>query len=257
MNLSGHFKSIYEHQSPEAVRHVFNRVVVIYQCMKLLIVEDEPELAASMDTYLRHENYTCETASNYPEALVKTESWDYDCIILDITIPGGSGLQLLQQLKKNHKTDGVIIISARNSIDDRIHGLNLGADDYLVKPFHLSELAARVAAIIRRKVHDGNNIIYFREIEMDTMANEVRIHGNTVELTRKEYDLLLYLVSNSGKVIPKHALMNHLWSEEMGYVESFDFIYTHIKNVRKKLQQSGCKDYIKSVYGIGYKLTDK
>jgi DNA-binding response OmpR family regulator len=225
--------------------------------MKLLIVEDEPDLAASMEAYLRQESYTCETAANYQEALVKTESWDYNCIILDITLPGGSGLQVLQELKKNHKTDGVIIISARNSIDDRIHGLNLGADDYLVKPFHLSELAARVAAIIRRKMHDGNNTVSFREIVMDTMANEVSIHGKQVELTRKEYELLLYLVSNHGKVIPKNALMNHLWSEEMGYVESFDFIYTHIKNVRKKLQQRGCKDYIKSVYGIGYKLTDK
>ena len=225
--------------------------------MKLLIIEDEPELASSMLAYLRQENYTCESAAGYKEALVKTESWDYDCIILDITLPDGSGLQVLQDLKKNNKSDGVIIISARNSIDDRIQGLKLGADDYRVKPFHLSELAARVAAIIRRKAYGGNNIISFQEIYIDTMANEVSIHNKPVELTGKEYQLLLYFIANKGKVVPKNALMDHLWIEEMGYGESFDFIYTHIKNLRKKLQQQGCRDYIKSVYGIGYKLTNK
>jgi DNA-binding response OmpR family regulator len=229
----------------------------IYHKMKLLIIDDEPDLVSSMTAYLRQENYTCESAANFKEAIAKTERWDYDCIILDITLPDGSGLQLLKELKKNHKSDGVIIISARNSIDDRIHGLKLGADDYLVKPFHLSELAARVAAIIRRKMYDGNNTISYQEILIDTMANEVHIHGKQVELTRKEYQLLLYLVTNRGKVIPKNALMDHLWVEEMGYGESFDFIYTHIKNLRKKLQQQGCKDYIKSVYGIGYKLSEK
>ena len=225
--------------------------------MKLLIIEDEAELASSMVAYLRQENFTCDSAASYREALVKTEGWEYDCIILDITLPDGSGLQVLQDLKKNHKSDGVIIISARNSIDARIHGLKLGADDYLVKPFHLSELAARVAAIIRRKAYGGNNLISFQEIVIDTMAGEVSIHNKPVELTGKEYQLLLYLIANQGKVVPKNALMDHLWIEEMGYGESFDFIYTHIKNLRKKLQQQGCKDYIKSVYGIGYKLTDK
>lgn len=225
--------------------------------MKLLIVEDEPELAVAMIAYLRQENYTCDLAAGYLEAVEKTESWDYDCIILDISLPDGSGLKVLQDLKKNHKSDGVIIISARNSIDDRILGLKLGADDYLVKPFHLSELAARVAAIIRRKTHNGNNIISFHEIEIDTMANEVSIYNKPVELTGREYQLLLYLISNKGKVIPKNALIGHLSVEDMGYGESFDFIYTHIKNLRKKLQQQGCKDYIRSIYGIGYKLTDK
>jgi DNA-binding response OmpR family regulator len=225
--------------------------------MKLLIIEDEPELVSSMMAYLRQENYICDSAGRYHEAIQKTENWDYDCIILDITLPDGSGLQILQDLKKNHKSDGVIIISARNSIDDRIHGLKLGADDYLVKPFHLSELAARVAAIIRRKMYDGNNIISFHEVVVDTMANEVSINNKPVELTGREYQLLLYLISNKGKVIPKNALMNHLSVEELGYGDNFDFIYTHIKNLRKKLQQQGCRDYIKSVYGIGYKLTDK
>jgi len=225
--------------------------------MKLLIIEDEKELAESIMAYFRQEDYTCESAWGYKEALSKIEDWDFDCIILDITLPDGSGLRLLQDLKEDKKSDGVIIISAKNSITDRIHGLKLGADDYLVKPFHLSELAARVTAIIRRKRHDGNNIVTFGEIKVDTMIKEVSVRDKQVELTRKEYQLLLYLISNQGKVIPRNAILDHLWSEEMGYGASFDFIYTHIKNLRKKLQQQGCPDYIRSVYGIGYKLTNK
>lgn len=225
--------------------------------MKLLIIEDEKDLSSSICSYLRQENYICDVAFNYREAIQKTADWDYDCIILDIGLPDGSGLQVLQHLKEDNKTDGVIIVSARHSVSDKIHGLKLGADDYLVKPFHLSELAARVSAIIRRKHRDGKNIVSFEEISIDTIGNEVTVNSKIVILTRKEYQLLLYLISNQGKVIPKNALMDHLWSEEMGYSESFDFVYTHIKNLRKKLQQSGSKDYIKSIYGIGYKLTAK
>ena len=225
--------------------------------MKLLIVEDEKELSASIAAYFRQENYACDLAASFKDALFRIEDWDYDCIILDINLPDGTGLQLLNELKRNHKTDGVIIISARHSVNDRIEGLKLGADDYLVKPFHLSELAARVAAIIRRKLHKGNNILQFGDIRIDVQAMEVTSGGIQVELTPREYQLLLYLVANKGKVIPKNALVDHLSADELGFADSFDFIYTHIKNLRKKLQQQGCKDYIKSVYGIGYKLTDK
>src|SRR6187455_1931767 len=179
--------------------------------MKLLIIEDEKELAASIASYLKNENYTCEVASNFKQALEKIETSDYECIALDITLPGGSGMQLLKELKNNKKTDGVIIISAKNSIEDRINGLRLGADDYLVKPFHLSELAARVAAIIRRKKHDGNNTIFFQEIKVDTLAKEVSVHDKMVDLTRREFQLLLYLIENKSKVVPKNALIDHLW----------------------------------------------
>jgi DNA-binding response OmpR family regulator len=225
--------------------------------MKLLIIEDEKELAASIASYLKNENYTCEVASNFKQALDKIETSDYECIALDITLPGGSGMQLLKELKNNKKTDGVIIISAKNSIEDRINGLRLGADDYLVKPFHLSELAARINAIIRRKMHSGNNVIRFNEISIDTLAKEVRVKEEPVELTRKEYELLVYFLSNQRKVISKNALISHLWSQEMGTGESADIIYTHIKNLRKKLSEKGCGDYIKSLYGMGYKLTDQ
>ena len=225
--------------------------------MKLLIVEDEKELAESMMVYLQNEHYTCEVAFNYNQALEKIETSEYSCIALDITLPGGSGLQLLRELKNNNKSDGVIIISAKNSIDDRISGLQLGADDYLVKPFHLSELAARINAIIRRKMYSGNNVISFNEIKIDTLAKTVAIKNEPVELTRKEYELLLYFISNQRRVISKNALVAHLWSYEMGTGESVDFIYTHIKNLRKKLQEKGCGDYIRSLYGMGYKLSDQ
>jgi len=225
--------------------------------MKLLIIEDEKELAASIASYLKNENYTCEVASNFKQALDKIETSDYECIALDITLPGGSGMQLLKELKNNKKTDGVIIISAKNSIDDRINGLRLGADDYLVKPFHLSELAARINAIIRRKMYSGNNVIRFNEISIDTSAKEVRVKEDPVELTRKEYELLVYFLSNQRKVISKNALISHLWTQEMGTGESADIIYTHIKNLRKKLSEKGCGDYIRSLYGMGYKLTDQ
>jgi len=225
--------------------------------MKLLIIEDEKELASSIASYLKNENYTCEVASNYKQALDKIETSDYECIALDITLPGGSGMQLLKELKNNKKTDGVIIISAKNSIEDRINGLRLGADDYLVKPFHLSELAARINAIIRRKMYSGNNVIRFNEISIDTLAKEVRVKEDPVELTRKEYELLVYFLSNQRKVISKNALISHLWSQEMGTGESADIIYTHIKNLRKKLSEKGCGDYIRSLYGMGYKLTDQ
>jgi DNA-binding response OmpR family regulator len=225
--------------------------------MKLLIIEDEKELAASIASYLKNENYTCEVASNFKQALDKIETSDYECIALDITLPGGSGMELLKELKNNKKTDGVIIISAKNSIEDRINGLRLGADDYLVKPFHLSELAARINAIIRRKMYSGNNVIRFNEISIDTMAKEVKVKEDPVELTRKEYELLVYFLSNQRKVISKNALISHLWSQEMGTGESADIIYTHIKNLRKKLSEKGCGDYIRSLYGMGYKLTDQ
>jgi DNA-binding response OmpR family regulator len=165
-------------------------------------------------------------------------------------------MQLLKELKNNKKTDGVIIISAKNSIEDRINGLRLGADDYLVKPFHLSELAARINAIIRRKMYSGNNVIRFNEISIDTLAKEVKVKEDPVELTRKEYELLVYFLSINARSF-QNALISHLWSQEMGTGESADIIYTHIKNLRKKLSEKGCGDYIRSLYGMGYKLTDQ
>ncbi|MEP7143809.1 MAG: response regulator transcription factor [Ferruginibacter sp.] len=223
--------------------------------MKILIIEDEKALSDSLVTYLKEELYVCETASDYAAALSKTESYDYDCIVLDIMLPGGSGLQILKELKANNKMDGVLIISAKNSIDDKVAGLKLGADDYLSKPFHLSELSARIAAIIRRRNFEGNNRIQFNEITIDTQAKVTTIKNEPLELTRKEYELLLYFMSNKGRVISKTAIAEHLWGDEME--GNNDFIYTHIKNLRKKLAEANVADYIKSVYGMGYKFSDQ
>jgi DNA-binding response OmpR family regulator len=223
--------------------------------LKVLIIEDEKALSESIATYLKVQDYICETAFDFNTAIEKTELYDYDCILLDITLPGGSGLAILKSLRENNKTDGVLIISAKNAIDDKVEGLVSGADDYLSKPFHLSELSARVAAIIRRKQFAGHSIIQFNNITIDTQAKTVEVNKITLDLTKKEFELLLYFVSNKGRVISKNAIAQHLWGDEME--GNLDFIYTHIKNVRKKLQEAGDADYIKSVYGMGYKFTDK
>jgi len=219
-----------------------------------LIIEDEKALSESISTYLKAQDYICETAFDFNTAIEKTELYEYDCILLDITLPGGSGLAILKALRENNKTDGVLIISAKNSIDDKVEGLVSGADDYLSKPFHLSELSARIAAIIRRKNFGGNSIIQFNNITIDTQARTAAVNKTTLDLTKKEFELLLYFISNKRRVISKTAIAEHLWGDEME--GNLDFIYTHIKNLRKKLQEAGSADYLRSVYGMGYKFTD-
>jgi DNA-binding response OmpR family regulator len=225
--------------------------------MKILIIEDEKVIRESIVTYLTDEHYLCEIAVDYSSALEKIELYEYDCVLLDINLPGGSGLSLLKELKRTNRLDGVLIISARNAIDDRVEGLNLGADDYLTKPFHLSELSARVAAIIRRKQFEGNNEIQFNEININTFAKTISINNTPIELTRREFDLILFFVTNKNRVISKNAIAEHLWGDEMDSIDNFDFIYTHIKNLRKKLTDMGCEDYIHSVYGMGYKFSNQ
>jgi len=222
--------------------------------MKILIIEDEPELLKSMMTYLKAENYLCETAKDYTTGLSMIESFNYDCILLDVTLPDGNGLNLLKELKTEKKTDGVIIISARDSIEDRIKGLNLGADDYLVKPFHLSELNARISSVIRRRRFEGQRNLEFHEISIDLIGKNVLVNGSPVELTRKEYDLLLYMAYNKNRVLSKNAIAEHLSGSESDQFDSFDFIYTHMKNLKRKLSHAGAGDYIKSIYGMGYKF---
>ena len=223
--------------------------------MRILIIEDEKSLSESIVSCLKQENYTCDVAMDYHVALEKIDSFDYDCILLDITLPGGNGLDLLRQLKEDEKMDGVLIISARNSLEDRIAGLQMGADDYLAKPFHLSELVARVKAIIRRRSFGGSNILHVNELLIDTQARTARVNNRLLELTRKEYQLLLYFVNNKDRVISKNAIAGHLWGDEMEEAANFDFIYTHVKNLRRKLIEAGTPDYIQSVYGMGYKFT--
>ncbi len=223
--------------------------------MKVLIIEDEPVLSKSMVAHLSSQQYLCACAMNYPDAIEKAELYHYDCIVLDLMLPGGDGLQILRALKKAGKTDGVIIISAKNELDDKIKGLELGADDYLTKPFHLSELSVRINAIIRRKNLNGSSLLAFEEITIDTTAKTVQVNSQDIALTRKEYELLIYFVINKNKVLSKNTIAEHLWGDDMDMADNYDFIYAHIKNLRKKLLAAGCGDYLHSVYGMGYKFT--
>jgi len=223
--------------------------------MKILVIEDEKDLSDSIRKYLNTEQFTCEAAYDYESASDKIHLNNYSCIILDLTLPNGNGLDLLRQIKKVGKEDGVLIVSARNSTDDKIIGLNLGADDYLAKPFHLPELAARVAAIIRRKSFSGRNQIIIDHLTLDLQDKTLKYDDSNIALTRKEYELLLYFLSNKNRVVTKESIVEHLWGDGIDIADSYDFIYSHIKNLRKKLIQSGCPDYIKAVYGMGYRFS--
>jgi DNA-binding response OmpR family regulator len=222
--------------------------------MKILIIEDERELAKSMMIYLRQESYVCEMAYTAHEALEKILLHEYDCILLDITLPDGNGLEILDRLKKEDKSEGIIIISAKNSLDDKIQGLNLGADDYLAKPFHLSEMGARISSVIRRKRFEGNNTLSFNELTIDLVGKVTTVNNKLVDLTRKEYDLLLFLISNKNRVVSKNAIAEHLSGDAADVFDNFDFIYAHMKNLKKKLGEAGAQDSIKTIYGLGYKF---
>ncbi len=222
--------------------------------MNLLIIEDEPELSKSIAAYLFQSTFTCEVAFDYATAGEKIMENTYDCIILDISLPDGNGLELLSRLKKANKPEGVLIISAKNSINDKIKGLDLGADDYLTKPFHLGELSARISSIIRRKNFAGQNDLVLGNLTIKVSDKTVTTDKGTIELTRKEYELLLYFAGNKNRVVTKEAIINHLWGCYNNMNESYDIIYSHIKNLRQNLQDAGCPDYIKAVYGMGYKF---
>jgi len=225
--------------------------------MKILIVEDEPELRDELNSFLVKEGFGCETAGNYSEADEKLALYHYDIALVDITLPGGSGLQLIEKLKKINTDTGVIIISAKNSLDDKLTGLDLGADDYLTKPFHLAELNSRVKALLRRRKFDGATSIVFNEIKIQPDDGTIKIGESNIALTKKEFELLLFFVSNKNRLLTRESIAEHLWGDNIDLADNFDFIYTHINNLRKKIMKAGGNDYIKSVYGMGYKLTDK
>lgn len=225
--------------------------------MKLLIVEDEEELMQTVLTYLQREGYVCEKAPDYFAAEDKLATHEYDVVVLDITLPDGNGLDLMKNLKKHHPETGVLIVSAKNSLDDKLTGLDLGADDYITKPFHLAELNSRINAIVRRRKFNGSAQVTFNEIEMDLAGKKVVVNGNTLDLTKKEFDLLLYFVANKNRVLTREGIAGHLWGDHTDMADNFDFIYTHIKNLRKKIEAEGGKNYLKTIYGIGYKYTDQ
>lgn len=223
--------------------------------MKYLIAEDEIDLQQSIVTYLQRDGNLCEVASDFNEASEKVAIYDYDVIILDINLITGSGLDVLKAIKKEKKDVGVIIISANNSLTDKLEGLDLGADDYITKPFHLAELNARINAVLRRGKYGGDELIEFNEIKIDTRSRTAYIDGKAIALTKKEYDLLVFFVSNKGRVLSKEIIAEHLWGDNSDLLDNFDFIYVHINNLRKKLTAEGAK-YIKTAYGSGYKFIE-
>ncbi len=222
--------------------------------MKVLIVEDEKELASSICEYLQGENFNCEAACDYDQALEKINLNSYDCIVLDVMLPKGSGLDILKELKNKRKEESVLIISAKNSLDDKVNGLKLGADDYLTKPFNLAELGARVQAVIRRKSFKGNNEVPIGPLTLDIQSKTLVGANGLIDLTRKQFDMLVFFIGNKNKVITKETIVEHLWGDNIDMVDNYDFIYTHIKNLRKKLMLEGCPNYIKVIYGVGYKF---
>jgi len=224
--------------------------------MKILIIEDEIELLIAIGNYLTRENYICELAENFQKAEEKLAIYEYDIILLDISLPDGNGLDLLKMIKKQQIKSGVIIVSAKNSLDDKIGGLDMGADDYITKPFHLSELNSRIKAVIRRRLFDGNNQLVFNEITIDTESKTVLVNKQEISLTKKEYDLLLFFIVNKNRVLTKEAIAEHLWNDNIDLANSFDFVYVHLNNIRKKIKNAGGTDYFKTIYGMGYKFTD-
>ena len=220
--------------------------------MKILLIEDEPELRRGILQYLLQENYIVETAEDFKKGSQKTGSYDYDCVLVDLSLPGGNGLDIVKELKHQKSKAGIIIISAKDSLDDKIKGLEFGADDYLPKPFHLAELNARIKALIRRKSFQGDQKITVNEIRIQPEDRRIFVHDAEVILTAKEFDLLIYFVSNKNRVVSKNAIAEHLSGDYADHFDHLDFIYSHIKNLRKKLVEKGCADYISTVYGIGY-----
>lgn len=231
-----------------------HRTLTKHVFMKVLIVEDEQSLREIIKDSLERERFVVESAADYSSALDKISEYDYDCILLDIMLPGGSGLSLLEELKKMRKRESVIIISAKDSLEDKVLGLDLGADDYLAKPFHLSELNARVKSLLRRKRADGDTSIVLENLVLYPDKRTVFVDGVELPLNRKEFDLLYYFASNPDRLMNKSSLAEFVWGDNIDQADSFDFIYSQIKNLRKKMKAAGAIPEVKAVYGFGYKL---
>jgi DNA-binding response OmpR family regulator len=225
--------------------------------MKILVIEDNTELLHDIKNFLEKEGNICEIASDYKSAYMKVVVFPYDVLVIDITLPDGNGLDIIKVVKEENIDVGIIIISAKNAVGDKIHGLEIGADDYLTKPFYLVELNARIKALYRRKVHRGSKEILFNEIRIKPETHEVFVNNHLMTLTKKEFDIIHFFVVNRNRLLTKEAIAEHLWGDQIEIVDSFDFIYTHLANLRKKITKLGGEDYIKSIYSVGYKYTDR
>lgn len=225
--------------------------------MKILIIEDHKDLASNITDYLKKEDYICEVATNAKEALEKIELFEYDCILLDLMLPDGNGLDILKHIKNVVPESSVIIVSAKNSLDTKLTGLDDGADDYITKPFSLPELHSRIKAVLRRKTPETHRILNFNEITIDLESKECKINNHLLNLTKKELNLLIYFINNQNRMLSKQAIASHLWGDYTYSIDNIDFVYQHLKNLRKKIIDGGGKDYLQTVYGLGYKWIDK
>lgn len=225
--------------------------------MKILVIEDEPQMLGLIKQFLTDENYIVEEAPGFESGLDKIVTYDYDCILLDIMLPDGNGLTILKKLKELGKSDSVIIISAKDSVDDKVKGLDLGADDYLTKPFHIAELNARIKSVIRRKKNEGNKLLEINNISINIDEHLVTIDNRPVDLNRKEFEILVFLALNKNRITGKSAIAENIWGDNIDRMNDFDFIYSQIKNLRKKLVSHNADVDLVSIYGIGYKLITK
>ena len=223
--------------------------------MKILIVEDEASLQELMTLALKKEGYVVENASDYGSAVEKLSVYNYDCVLLDIMLPGGSGFDILEYVRSSDKKVNVIIISAKDSIDDKVHGLELGADDYLAKPFHMAELVARMRSVARRSRNDGDFAYRIGNVALEPDSNRVTVDGRDLPLLKKEFDILAYLMQRRGHLVDKAVLAEAVWGDHVDQSDNFQFVYAQMKNLRRKLAEAGADIEIKSVYGFGYKLT--
>lgn len=222
--------------------------------MKVIIIEDELAMLETVKQFLENEKYIVETAIDYFSAIEKIGIYDYDCILLDIMLPNGNGIDLLKEIRNLNKKGAVIILSAKDSVEDKVMGLDLGADDYLAKPFNLMELHSRIKSAIRRYNQLGENIVLFKNVKLYPDERKVQVNDDILVLNRKEFDLLYYFMIRPEKTLQKTSLAESVWGDHIDQADSLDFIYSQIKNLRKKLKESDAEIDFQAVYGIGYKL---
>ena len=222
--------------------------------MKLLIIEDNQELVSDIAGFLEENGFMTEIAATYQESEEKIELYNYDLVILDLGLPDGDGLELIPKIQEGHPETAILILTAKDGLDYKVKGLDWGADDYLTKPFHKAELNARIRSILRRRLSGGNSLLTMNELSIDLNAREVTVNNTLLKLTRKEYDLLLFFIYNKNRLLTKESIAEHLWGDHIDQADNFDFIYNHIKNLRRKISQAGGRDYIRSMYGMGYKF---